>query len=903
MQSINNRKAKAYLSAFGYEPIRDLLESLLGQVEDVTQSRGYQLQTTMEQLVEDIPIQLEQCEKNQTFVTNLYVIPFLERLQTSAHTFRERLAADFACHITVPDSAREAQKRYPLHLVGSTVEISVTLHNDGPGTAQNVTTFCVAEYCEVKNAETSLGAVDPGPFVVTMLIELTEPQIELHATIEVSWRVVGDPQNHRETFTTAIRGQRTDLDWAELESRQPYSLEVAYDNDFYGRKDALNRILRRIISGPMQSCYISGQKRVGKSSLARAVQSRLQRGNNCENYHVLYLECGEIMHATGDQTLAELGRQLEGHFAHNLDRHTKWETQDYSSSLAPLNRLLATLAKENTLNRYVVILDEFDEINESLYSHGELASTFFLNLRTLASKPNVAFVLVGAEKMPYLMSLQGERLNRFDRESLDSFDQQTEWSDFVSLVCDPVRDSIVFHDRALHRLYSLTDGHPYFTKALCAKSYELALDAKDAEISDIDIEKAAQRLLLSLGTNAFAHYWRDGTRGGDSEVEIASVKRCRTLVSWARTERSEVQPTLERIEKNLHRGLRVDELRLELDDFCRRGVFKEEKGQYWPTVALFGRWLSNGGFSRLVDGRLGDELEEKQRQEEDAAFVRSEEVVELVEHWPLYQGRRLTEDLVRTWIDQVETNVQRRQLFKVLQNVRFVSDDHVQEAFRSAYENIRHRLPVFVQRKRTDRRRDILVTFLGSASKSGAHYARQFARANRISHANVVAPEKLAGKLGQDEVGAVIAVDDMIGTGNTLTEELNSHTDALRELGIGFDAPLFVCVFCATAEGEKKVRRHLARTFDDSDLEVHEVLNESHFAFGEAPSLWASESERDAAKAMILDLGARVDKRRPLGYRNQGLLLTFSGNCPNNSLPILFGKGSRWTPIFPRVQL
>lgn len=630
------------------------------------------------------------------------------------------------------------------------------------------------------------------------------------------------------------------------------------------------------------------------------------RQDNPEHYHILYLECGEIMHATGDQTLAELGRQLEEHFAHHLDRQTMWETQDYSSSLAPLNRLLDTLAKENEANRFLVILDEFDEINESLYSHGELANTFFLNLRTLASKRNLAFVLVGAEKMPYLMSLQGERLNRFDRESLDSFDQETEWSDFVALVCDPVRESIVFHNRALHRLYSLTDGHPYFTKALCAKSYELALSTKDAEISDVDVEKAAQRLLSSLGTNAFAHYWRDGTRGGKTEIEIASVKRCRTLISWARTERSGAQPTREQIEKHLHGGLRPDELGLELDDFCRRGVFKEDAGKYSPTVVLFSRWLSDGGFARLVDGQLGDELEEKRRREEDAAFVRSEEVVDLVERWPLYQGRRLTEDVVRAWINQAESNVQRRQLFKLLQNVRFVSDQHVQEAFQSAYENIRQRLPIVIQRKRTDRRRDILVTFLGNASKSGAHYARQFAKANRITHKNVVPPEKLAARFNQakeDEVSAVIVVDDMIGTGNTLTGELDSHTDVLRGLGIGFDLPLFVCVFCATAEGEGKVRRRLERMFDDSDLEVHEMLDESHFAFGEVPSLWDSGSERDQARAMILNLGARVDKRRPLGYRDQGLLLTFSGNCPNNSLPILFGKGSRWSPIFPRVQL
>ena len=152
----------------------------------------------------------------------------------------------------------------------------------------------------------------------------------------------------------------------------------------------------------------------------------------------------------------------------------------------------------------------------------------------------------------------------------------------------------------------------------------------------------------------------------------------------------------------------------------------------------------------------------------------------------------------------------------------------------------------------------------------------------------------------------MVIVDDMIGTGNTLTGELETYADTLHELGIGSAVPLFVCVFCATVEGEAKVRRHLERTFQDSDLQVCEVLDERHYAFGEGLAFWDSDSEKERTKSMITDLGVRVNKRRPLGYRGQGLLLTFSRNCPNNSLPILYGNGKgadRWTPLFPRAQL
>ena len=628
-----------------------------------------------------------------------------------------------------------------------------------------------------------------------------------------------------------------------------------------------------------------------------------------DRYHVLYLECGEIKHSTGEQTMAEFGRQMEAHFSSHLGQESNWTSQDYTSALVPLNRLLDTLRREDASNRFVVILDEFDDVNESLYSHEELASTFFLNLRTLASKRNLAFVLVGAERMPHLMSLQGEKLNKFDRESLDSFDQESEWSDFTSLVRDPVADSIIFHNGALRKVYDLTDGHPYFTKSLCKKAYELAWGAKDAEISDEDIENAAQRLLVSLDANAFVHYWRDGTRGSAEEIEIAAVKRCRTLVSWARTVRSGAEPTLEDIGRHLYAGLRPDEMRQQLDDFCRRRVFHEEERQYAPTVELFGRWLRNGGFNLLVDGHLGDELEERRQVEEDAVYVKSDEVVDLVSRWPLYGGSKLTEDSVRAWINQAETNVKRRHLFTLLENTRFVTQIQVQEAYQNAYENISHRLPPILRRRKVQRRHDLLVTCLGGVVKSGTHYATEFAKANKIALPNVVRPEQLAAKLrkGSDnKISAVIIVDDLIGTGNTLTSELDSNREILQELEIGFTLPLIICVFCSTIEGEAKVRRYLGSAFENCDLEVCEMLEERHYAFGDDLGFWESDLEKQQAKSMATDLGARVDKRRPLGYREQGLLLTFYRNCPNNSLPILHGVGRsmpRWTPLFPRANV
>jgi hypothetical protein len=90
----------------------------------------------------------------------------------------------------------------------------------------------------------------------------------------------------------------------------------------------------------------------------------------------------------------------------------------------------------------------------------------------------------------------------------------------------------------------------------------------------------------------------------------------------------------------------------------------------------------------------------------------------------------------------------------------------------------------------------------------------------------------------------------------------------------------------------------------DANLSVCEVLAPEHYAFQGENDIWASVVEMDTAKTLVTNLGERVQRNNPLGYKNHGLLLTFWRNCPNNSLPILHGRGrpsSPWEPLFQRI--
>ena len=552
MKALNFGPTRNYLRYFGFQPISSSVTGLLNLSDKVVNTDGRMLQLNLQHLMHTVVDEIEHYETDETFVCRQYYLPFLQCLKNRTLQYQTKMIASFECDIVVPHSPYEFEKRYPLHVTGTEFQVFIPLKNTGPGVAENVRAYCVSDHCRVKSDEATLGNIDPGGFVLTLELCVEKQLKRLELEIGVDWDIVGESKRREKEFSVVVHSQRTDIDWDTFSKLQPYKLEVAYDRAFFGRQDAVGRILRYLNPESMQSCYITGQKRVGKSSLARAIEASIRRGLLEEEYSVHYLECGEVRHSTAKDTMREFGEQVEDFLVTYLPRSAEWKSQNYSTSLNPLNRLLNLLLKEKPARRFVVIFDEFDEINEDLYRHGELANTFFLNLRTLSSKSNLAFILVGAERMPYVMSAQGEKLNKFARESLDNFDLATEWADYRALIETPVRDAIKLHEPALRKLYDLTNGHPYFTKVLCANVFEHAVQAKDAEVSTSEVSRAADRVVASLDVNAFAHYWRDGIRGGMEEVEVISLHRCRVLVAWARAARAKGNASHESILNNLH---------------------------------------------------------------------------------------------------------------------------------------------------------------------------------------------------------------------------------------------------------------------------------------------------------------------------------------------------------------
>jgi hypothetical protein len=803
---------------------------------------------------------------------------------------------------------RVAAKRYQLHEEDKELKVVVQLVNRGPGWAYDVTVQGVAEGDSIclDGDILEIGDVRPGEFSVVVRVLVCTPCREAAMLLDVSWRMAGAPDKQSRTFSVSLEAQRADVDWSDLETRDPYSITVAEGPRFVGRAARVRSISSRYMREVMESVLIEGQKRVGKSSLALAVRDAvINKSNN--NTHVIYRETGGYTREDPAGTIAAIGKIIAGEMLQFLPAGDPRPQLDFQGTLAPLSELARMLQGRCPTRRFLIILDDFDDIHPELYQHGRLADVFFLNLRTFSAQKNIAMMLVGGERLRYILSRQGDQLNRFSIEHLSYFMRPEEWEDYLALVQRPSDPDINWDLACVTRLFDLTNGHPYYTKLLCREAYRAAVATRDTEITPTEVNTALASVSSGLDLHNFAHFWTDGILA-DSDVSLSvELDRRRLLVAAARACRSGQPIRLDFIVQQKDLLLDTEKVQPLLDEFVKREILREDHGTYSFKLPLFESWLINAGATKLIPEQSAQEQAALARRSEDEAFVTEKEITRLTNGGPTYRGQPVGPERVRAWLRQVQSNLDQRILFKLLEHVRFVSEKDIREKLDLAHRTVRMLTSPQIPKSRAQRRYDLIVTYVDGEGKSGQYYASKYAEENLISTQCVMGQADFARRAQELEMErgpltGIVIVDDVVATGESLRNNLRSFS-AANSVIIDRKIPVIVVVLFATASGEQLLREAIVHEMGTNvDLRVCEHIEAGLQAFGESGA-WASESEAERAYSLVRALGARVYKNRPLGYGDLGLLLVFPQTVPNNSLPILHshGKGSeRWDPLFPR---
>ncbi len=914
-QTLSNPLLKAYCAPshmaqvrVGFDVVNNKLAGLLKDAASVP--------ANMMDCKQAIADQLAYCEEHSNFLTKRYFATYLAIADAALQKFLISLRGRFKAQI-VPRLSEGGvlQKRYPFREAGRQIRLSIPLRNLGPGISSNVTVRIEAdpERFLLATEELLLGSVAAGDFSAVFNGEVMTETDAIVFLLTVEWDETGGAERQKDEFLATANAQRCDIDWPAQTYRRPYSTDVAKGDTFVGRVDKVQTLGNKMLRAPMESFYVTGQKRVGKTSLVLAAVAFAMEHSPEPGIVSKYLLWGTIANADPAASLRELGTQIAEFMIDSFPADVQTPSLSFDGSIAALTRLADIAAKVRPGLKYVIVIDEFDEIHPELYQHGNLAETFFANIRALTTCENVCLILVGGESMPFVMDRQGQKLNKFVRVPLDYFSRDAEWEDFQLLVQKPSADVLEWHEDAIAEVFNVTNGNPFFAKIVCAAVFEDCVRERDSDVTRQEVRLAIAAQVPTFDTNAFAHLWQDGIHKPVNEREPDILRRCRTLVLVARAARRNLPITIENLLAQKH-GLMLPDTEIVpvLHNFVGRLVLRENQGQYTFVLPIFRAWLVEVGGSRLIADALGEELAHHVQTAEDKAFVQSNEITALVRNWPTYQGREITSDEVRAWFEQAEGHRQQRLLFRLLQHLRFYGDVEIREAFKTLHSFIRPSLPPFVIRKRTDRRSDVLLTYADGEGKSGQFYASRYAETNEVAAKSIVAPYHFSQQVREKmEAGlkpaSLLFLDDLVATGRSLARNLSRFVSAnevlLRELSI----PVTAMALAVTTDGDEMVRNVIG-AFDwlQFDLRYVDVVGPREQAFSGDLGIWTSQDEKERAKALCQDLGALIYPNNPLGFGDQGLLISFPMNCPNNTLPILHSpsraEASRsWRPLFLRT--
>lgn len=909
---LNHSFIREYCGPFGLQELKAGIEVVLSKVSLMVKLQPSFLQdyeSSKRALVNAIAT----VDEHKTYLATDYFGPLLEKASILMDEFLLTVRRQYSSKIERSWGTDEyLVKGYPLHELGRSFSLSIPLRNKGNGFAEDVRVIIIVDTngLDISNSSTMMGTISPGPFSVIFDTQVLQPIDGFSGVVEITWGEIGNPERQKVEFDFKVRAQSAEVDWLSLEFVSPYGADVAEGDKFIGRTDLVRNLAGKILRSPMEPFYITGQKRVGKTSLAlAAIDFAVEndpKSSICEHY-ILW---GDVAHADPFKSLKLLGESIEAFIRLHLPSTVAVEQSDFDGSLAPLGGLSSLAFQYCPEKRFVITIDEFDEFPQEMYLRGSLAETFFANLRSISRKKNICLVFVGGENMPYVMDRQGQKLNNFARFNLSYFSREQEWSDFQKLIRVPSEGTLIWHDDAISAIHNASNGNPYFAKLICASVFEIAVKERDTDITASEVAVAIDIVVSRLGANSFAHLWQDGIPKPLDEREPDIMRRSRALIAATSTLKHNQEFTRENV--NANKGTMVlseIELSAVLKDFSQRNVILQAGEKFSFVLPIFEKWLVECGAQQIISDTLSEELAEALITAELASAISSKDVVELTKGWTTYRGQLIGPESVQAWLQQVDSPLDRAILFQLLKRVKFVNESHIREMLREAYSMLRRELPVPITRSKNERRRDILVTYVDGEGKSGAYYANLFADENRISSDCIISKTSFSENFkdwSNDSISAVVIIDDLAATGDSLSgnvsQFLKSHVGLLSKTKIR------VISLLATEKATKKIRREFDKLAEfDLDFRTCETLLPENQALPDDHTGFKTADDWSKAKALLEDLGSKIDKRRPLGFGNLGLLVVFPHNTPNNTLPILrsYSKSShrseKWEPLFERV--
>jgi hypothetical protein len=844
------------------------------------------------------------------------VAPILKHISVLVEDAISRGEAALAPTLGLRNRATKAD----LRLVDQEFFLSFALRNSGRGHAHDVSMRNAVE-----NPATQLSLVEPaGAFdvapdreqLIRVRVVLTAPVSQISAPVK--W-ICRTPAGKEAAFADEIvvTQQVTEPNWESLIADPPYSLNpIRRPDRLYGRETALRTLMLAAMSGA--SKFVWGPKRIGKTSLLQVLAAKLAERQDAT---CILLRMGELTRLHEGQIARLIAQRLVERSKLTFNVPSEAE---FGAGIGRLVPFVEELSSENPSRKFIVIIDEFDDIDQTFYM-GERGKQFVKALRSI-SEVGLAFFFVGSERMEAIHRRHQAELNKWTNVQLDRIDSRTECK---ALITDPVVNAIEFSQEAVDFIIDYCGGNPFYMNNFCYQTFERCLQEHRTFVDDNDADAVRHQLLRALGETNFSHFWQDNPLLEQEERSKAAAENCLTLMCIAVLGgRYEMPEDLLEAQESLPLSV-VDratdtELRHACDRLRARKVLgvNSEKASFQVSLPIFREWLVENAVSKLPPicaayreiQRTATSQPAKSMNNDSAldsaGFVIPEDDILAVSQHLVFCGRQKDVAEIRSWLRQFDDEPRIEVAFLLLKRLSekgFINEGTKSLTLARLEEMVRARRREIgdkvwkVERGRLD---NLCLTYVDSELKSGAATARELRNIMRPGKSGPAHEINVWMHSHIDDDPMVIVVDDFAGTGATLgkgVERFREHVDPTDWERYVRDGRISVFVMFAFPEAIELVRKKCSG--------VHVVaattLGDDLRGCAEESAIFENEADLRFARDVLLQLGRELFPEAPLGFGGVGALVAFHNAIPNNTLPIFWSNGRvgerPWKPIFPRA--
>jgi hypothetical protein len=252
-----------------------------------------------------------------------------------------------------------------------------------------------------------------------------------------------------------------------------------------------------------------------------------------------------------------------------------------------------------------------------------------------------------------------------------------------------------------------------------------------------------------------------------------------------------------------------------------------------------------------------------------------------------YAPQPVTYKTVAAWLDQFGEETQ-KQLLTLLRHVKYVSDHETRKDLSCLNRALLKDL-----KERGIEPKNVIYVQIDEAGSSSHVVLNMLRNDDRLQALGCTLLDSRDG-IGlleasyRLEEGAIIYVDDFLGTGNQFCKSRDIVAQQILGRWVEFIVAPYIC--------EEAIEKLEKRSIEHRAMAVH--TKTERFLHPDS-----EQCPRDL-KLKLLRVCRRVDRRYSLGYHNLGSMIVYSRNCPNTVPAVLRGNKGQdpFVGLIPRTS-